>query len=1065
MATVIKDVVVLLPGLLGSVLERGGKEIWGLSGGAFLRALVSRGGSVESLELKSDSGGEFADDGVRATKLIPDVQLLPGFWKIDGYTQVARTLESRLNLIPGANFFTFPYDWRRDIRITAKRLAHEAQGWLYQWRKSRGGSPDARLILVGHSMGGLVARYFLECLGGWEDTRALITFGTPHRGSLMALQALSLGFRKDFGPFKLLDLSAMVRSLPSAYQLLPIYPCVQMPDGSLARPGEAKGIPNLDPVRAAAGLAFQREILAAVESNSKSSKYLERGYSLHPVVGTFQPTLQGAKLGPKGLEMLYTLPGGQDLGGDSTVPHVSAMPVEERAHASAMFNSTSHASLQNAFEVLAHVEGVLKGQRIDLNAFRSSSGMSLTPRSLSLFIEDAYAHDEPVTVRVRPSEEPVSLKAFVTNADTQQSFQVELKPGKDGLHEGTLPALPPGMYRVIVKGGPEVIPVANVFAVFPGESELSKPGTGGGDERSPRRSWPPVTSAQPLMSDPSLDEFLPDLKSWVVPVAGERDRSDDTPWTPMSLSAPRDEGQTIVRHPAVKPLDPARPGQLLRLSVDLLLGPLDPDTESAGLTVSNLPADWRELPIKVRLLCSELTFEPGSDTGVVMVQRNKKSIATTLSGTVNPNADGELTVVATFEYGGRFCGAARRVIPIEPGGAGLPGPSTSTSSSGAASRGGEQDLKGRSSFAIEVDAEKPHLTVQIHRLDKSNPRRLYWMLQVPVDCEELPSRLSGEVDLGSDPAALFQSVANAAREQRPGEHYDWFLGLGKLLYERTPAAFQETFRALRRQYGKGFPIQFITDDPYVPWELMAPSDVPEAGLLCVQHPVARWFLDYQTSLTARLPKGEILTIAPDYQYHSHLAPLPGAQEESRQLMEDFNAIRVPGSRKRVLSVLKEGQFNAVGLLHFAGHGKYSGNAVTPSCIYLEDGKLETLEIRNPQVVLGRKFRPLVLFNACEVGAATDMLGGVGGWAEAFVSERFSGFIAPLWPVQDAHARAVAAKLVKHWKNGMTMGEALRSLREEEAHESPTYLSYVFVGDVMARLPQVAVAGAAGVAAA
>jgi pimeloyl-ACP methyl ester carboxylesterase len=1068
-ARVTKDVVVLLPGLLGSVLvRRDGREVWGLSGGALLRALTSMGGSVESLTLKSDSGGELADDGIRASKLLPDTQLLPGFWKVDGYTHVARTLESRLNLIPGSNFFTFPYDWRRDIRITAKRFARESEEWLYQWRKKNGGSPDSKLILVAHSMGGIVSRYFLECLGGWKHTRALITFGTPHRGSFMALQALSLGFRKQLGPVKLFDLSEMVRSLPAAYQLLPTYPCVQMPDGALVRPGEAQGIPNLDAAKAAAGLAFQREILNAVESNAKSSEYLERGYHLHPVVGTFQPTLQGARVSASGMEMLHTLPDGRDMGGDGTVPRVSAMPVEERDHARAMFSATSHASLQNAFEVLAHVEAVLAGQRINLNEFRGATGGS--PRNLSLHLDDAYAHDEPVTLRVRPSEEPVSLQAYVSNVETGAAFQVALKRGPDGLHEGTLRSLPTGVYRVVVKGGPEVVPVANVFAVFPSEQELPK-----GEVSRPVRPAAPSRTPPPIgpgalevflssMPDPSLEVFLPDLGRWVTSPTAGKDRSVDPVPVTKNLSGAKDEGVTIVRNPSISPRDIARPGQELRLSVDLLLGELDPETESGGLAISKLDPNWRELPIKVKLLCSEMEFQPGDDTGVVMVQRNKPSLPARLSGTVLPGASGELTVVATFEYAGRFCGAARRVIPIEPGGASVPGPSTATGSTGGPARGQGAEEAKRGSFAIEVEAQKPHLTVQIHRLDRSNPRRLYWMLQVPVDCEGLPSRLSGEVDLGSDPAAFFQSVANAAREQVPGEHYGWFLGLGQLLYQRTPAVFRETFRALRNQYGKGFPIQFITDDPHIPWELMTPSDVPGAGLLCVEHPVARWFLDYQTAMTSRLPRGDILTIAPDYQFHPHLSPLPEAQEESRVLTQRFGAIRVPGSRKRVLGVLKEGHFNDVGLLHFAGHGKYSGDPVRPSVIYLEDGPLHTLDVRNPLLSLGKKTRPLVIFNACEVGAATEMLGNVGGWAETFVSERFSGFIAPLWPVQDAHARNMVEQLVSDLRvNNLSVGEALRSLREREAHKSPTYLSYVFVGDVMARLTSASMA--AGVAAA
>lgn len=1057
-ASVVKDVVVLLPGLLGSVLERDGKEIWGLSGGALLRALTSLGGSVESLTLKSDSGGELADDGVVPTKVLPDTQLLPGFWKVDGYTQVARTLESRLNLIPGANFFTFPYDWRRDIRITAKRLAREAEGWLHRWRTTYGGAPDSRLILVAHSMGGVVSRYFLECLEGWKNTRALITFGTPHRGSFMALQALALGFRKDLGPVKLFDLSAMVRSLPGAYQLLPTYPCVQMPDGSVVRPGEAQGIGQLDPRKAADALAFQREIFSAVETNSKSSEYLERGYTLYPVVGTFQPTLQGARVSASGVEMLYSLPDGRDMGGDGTVPRVSAMPIEERDHARAMFSSTSHASLQNAFEVLAHVEGVLTGQNINLSEFRNTRG--LTPRNLSLHIEDAYAHDEPVTVRVRPSEEPVALQAYVSNSDTGETFQVALKAGKDGLHEGTLRPLPPGVYRIVVKGGPEVVPVANVFAVFPGEAGL--PGAEDDEPTVKPGGIPPpapaVPSARPRV-DSSLESFLGEPPVPEAP-GSEAYRSTHS----VKLSTPgatvRDEGQTITRHPSVKPLIPARPGQALPITVDLLLTDLDPDTESSGVTVSGLDANWKELPIKVRLLCSDLTFPGGADTGVVLVRRNQDSLAATVTGTVNPNASGELTVVATFEYGGRFCGAARKRIPLEPGSAGLPGPSAAAVPGGRSPHGHESS-EAQGSFTIEADAHKPHLTVQIHRLDRSNPKRLYWMLQVPVDCEGLPSRLSGEIDLGSDPAAFFQSVAHAAREMPSGEHYTWFIGLGQLLYQRTPPAFRETFRALRQQYGPGFPIQFITDDPHIPWELMAPSDVPGAGLLCVEHPVARWLLDYQTSLTARLPQGDLLTIAPDYQYHPHLAPLPEAQEESRQLSKRFGAVRVPGSRKRVMEILKGGYVRPVGLLHFAGHGKYSGDAVTPSYIYLEDGPLHTLEVRNPLVTLGRKSRPLVLFNACEVGAATEMLGGMGGWAEAFVSERFAGFLAPLWPVQDGHARNVVEQLVADVREKhLTVGEALRALREREAQKSPTYLSYVFVGDVMARLPGVAAAGVA-----
>ena len=165
----------------------------------------------------------------------------------------------------------------------------------------------------------------------------------------------------------------------------------------------------------------------------------------------------------------------------------------------------------------------------------------------------------------------------------------------------------------------------------------------------------------------------------------------------------------------------------------------------------------------------------------------------------------------------------------------------------------------------------------------------------------------------------------------------------------------------------------------------------------------------------------------------------------------------------MMNLLGGGYAPTVGLVHFAGHGKYSpNNEVSPSCVYLEDGELRTLEVRNSSVMLGQKSRPLVIFNACEVGTATDMLGGIGGWAETFVSEAFAGFIAPLWPVQDAHARNAVEQLVADLREKhLPVGEALRRLRQSEARTSPTYLSYVYVGDVMARFaPAAAVANMA-----
>jgi triacylglycerol lipase len=43
-----------------------------------------------------------------------------------------------------------------------------------------------RVHVVGHSLGGLVARYLVQCLGGDQRIDSLVTLGTPHAGTLWA---------------------------------------------------------------------------------------------------------------------------------------------------------------------------------------------------------------------------------------------------------------------------------------------------------------------------------------------------------------------------------------------------------------------------------------------------------------------------------------------------------------------------------------------------------------------------------------------------------------------------------------------------------------------------------------------------------------------------------------------------------------------------------------------------------------------------------------------------------------------------------------------------------------
>jgi pimeloyl-ACP methyl ester carboxylesterase len=446
------DVIVLLPGITGSVLQKDGKDVWAMSGGAVLRAILSLGESITDLELRGDD----ADDGVTAPRLMPDLHLIPGLWKIDGYGKVGRYIRETFDVEPGRTYFEFPYDWRRDNRLAAERLKRESDEWLHARRAD---VPDAKLVLIGHSMGGLVARYFLECLEGWRDTRMLVTFGTPYRGSLNALGFITAGMRKGFGPLTLIDLSNLLRSFTSVYQLLPIYPCYRGEgSGELERITETTdAIPNLDQERARAADAFHREIERAVQAHLDDDEYRSHRYEIHPIVGTFQPTSLSAERAGSEVEILRTY-GGEDRGGDGTVPRDSATPIELEHEEGATFAAERHGSLQNLDSALVQLAGVLTGR--DTSVFRG-----LPATRLGLDVEDLYGSDEPIAVRVRSEDERAELVVSVTDERGSEVARTALPSGLDEWREAELPPLPEGAYRIAVGGGPLVQHVTDRFVV------------------------------------------------------------------------------------------------------------------------------------------------------------------------------------------------------------------------------------------------------------------------------------------------------------------------------------------------------------------------------------------------------------------------------------------------------------------------------------------------------------------------------------------------------------------------------------------------------------------------
>lgn len=134
--------------------------------------------------------GTVAYSGFRQNDLLADpLIIVPGIlgsekndngeWVLDPILHIYDDLVASLKkngYEEGKNLFLFPYDWKRDNRDTANDLKQKITDI-----KNETGSE--KVDIAAHSMGGLVAREYIEGDAYQSDVDQLVTLGTPHRGA------------------------------------------------------------------------------------------------------------------------------------------------------------------------------------------------------------------------------------------------------------------------------------------------------------------------------------------------------------------------------------------------------------------------------------------------------------------------------------------------------------------------------------------------------------------------------------------------------------------------------------------------------------------------------------------------------------------------------------------------------------------------------------------------------------------------------------------------------------------------------------------------------------------
>ena len=190
--------VVVIPGFAGSNLWLGSEQIWPTLRMHEIADLLNM---RHALEPKG---------------IVDEVVIVPNLIRLDQYGVLTGYLREALGYEAGKDLLEFAYDFRQDNRDSARRLAAALEDW----------NPSTPITIIAHSMGSLVARYYVERLGGKKRVERLILLGGPHAGTPYAVASLLKG--PDLLPlgFMNLRLRDAIATFPSWYQILPTYECV-----------------------------------------------------------------------------------------------------------------------------------------------------------------------------------------------------------------------------------------------------------------------------------------------------------------------------------------------------------------------------------------------------------------------------------------------------------------------------------------------------------------------------------------------------------------------------------------------------------------------------------------------------------------------------------------------------------------------------------------------------------------------------------------------------------------------------------------------------------------------
>lgn len=212
-STVITSPLLIIPGTLGTEIDKGSEILWP-DIGRMASILKPSDGFMDPLAF--DSNGNPVDASLTLGQVLGAPHPTFDYSKQLVFDLIAKGYSTSTN----PNLFLFPYDWRDDIKKNSDNFLKPEIDTLVA------SSTTGKIDIVAHSQGGLLIKRLLydhpEYAG---KINKLVFVGTPNLGAPQSAKMLlygdSLGVKKWFIGLDPAEMKKISQNMPAVYQMLP----------------------------------------------------------------------------------------------------------------------------------------------------------------------------------------------------------------------------------------------------------------------------------------------------------------------------------------------------------------------------------------------------------------------------------------------------------------------------------------------------------------------------------------------------------------------------------------------------------------------------------------------------------------------------------------------------------------------------------------------------------------------------------------------------------------------------------------------------------------------------